>query len=151
MTHENRRTVLRGQRLLRDRNVICQRGGRILDDCYVVAVLLENRFAAGLGLLSSRRRPGLALASLLTGNRHRSVRGRAGLAQDFAIFCGNASRRLGEAIARTLGVPAGNAVIERFPDGEISVDIEDTVRHKDVFIVQSMAPPVNDHLMEILA
>jgi ribose-phosphate pyrophosphokinase len=73
------------------------------------------------------------------------------LAEDFAVFCGNASRRLGEAIARTLGVPAGNAVIERFPDGEVSVEIEDTVRHKDVFIVQSTAPPVNDHLMELLA
>jgi phosphoribosylpyrophosphate synthetase len=73
------------------------------------------------------------------------------LAEDFSIFCGNASRRLGDAIARTMGVPIGAAAIERFPDGEVSVEIRDTVRRKNVFIVQSTAPPVNDHLMELLA
>lgn len=73
------------------------------------------------------------------------------MAEDFSIFCGNASRRLAEAVARTMGVRIGAAAIERFPDGEISVEIDDTVRRKDVFIIQSTAPPVNDHLMELLA
>jgi ribose-phosphate pyrophosphokinase len=43
------------------------------------------------------------------------------------------------------------ATVERFPDGEVSIDICESVRDKDVFIIQSTAPPVNDHLMELLA
>jgi len=73
------------------------------------------------------------------------------LAEEFSIFCGNASRKLAEAVARSLGVPIGAATVERFPDGEVSINIRDTVRRKDVFILQSTAPPVNDHLMELLA
>jgi ribose-phosphate pyrophosphokinase len=67
-----------------------------------------------------------------------------------SIFCGNASRTLAEAVARALGVTLGQATIERFPDGEIRVGIHETVRDKDVFVIQSTAPPVNDHLMELL-
>lgn len=71
--------------------------------------------------------------------------------EDFSIFCGNGGRRLGEAVARAVGVPIGLASIDRFPDGEVSVQIDEPLRRKDVFIVQSTAPPVNDHLMELLA
>jgi ribose-phosphate pyrophosphokinase len=69
----------------------------------------------------------------------------------FSIFCGNASRQLGAGVARALGVPLGAAAIERFPDGEVSVEIREPVRRRQVFIIQSTAPPVNDHLMELLA
>lgn len=73
------------------------------------------------------------------------------MAKEFSIFCGNASRTLAAAVARALGVQLGAATVERFPDGEVSIDIRESVRDKDVFIVQSTAPPVNDHLMELLA
>jgi ribose-phosphate pyrophosphokinase len=73
------------------------------------------------------------------------------MAADFSIFCGNANRRLANAVARTAGVAMGMATVERFPDGEVSIDIGESVRDKDVFIIQSTAPPVNDHLMELLA
>jgi ribose-phosphate pyrophosphokinase len=70
---------------------------------------------------------------------------------DFSVFCGNASRKLAGAVARAVGVRLGAATVKRFPDGEVSVEIGESVRDKDVFIVQSTAPPVNDHLMELLA
>jgi ribose-phosphate pyrophosphokinase len=73
------------------------------------------------------------------------------MAADFSIFCGNANRRLANAVARAAGVAMGMATVERFPDGEVSIDICESVRDKDVFIIQSTAPPVNDHLMELLA
>lgn len=72
------------------------------------------------------------------------------VADEFAVFCGNASRTLAGAAARALGVGLGAAAIERFPDGEIRVDVQSGVRDKDVFVIQSTAPPVNDHLMELL-
>lgn len=72
------------------------------------------------------------------------------MAEEFSIFCGNANRKLAEAVARTIGVPLSAATVERFPDGEVSVEVREAVRDKDVFIVQSTAPPVNDHLMELL-
>jgi ribose-phosphate pyrophosphokinase len=73
------------------------------------------------------------------------------VADAFTILCGNASRSLAAAVADSVGVPLGAAVVERFPDGEVSVEIRDPVRDKDVFVIQSTAPPVNDHLMELLA
>src|SRR5437870_5261127 len=71
--------------------------------------------------------------------------------REFALFCGNANRNLARAVARAARVPVGAASVERFPDGEVSIEILESVRDKDVFIVQSTAPPVNDHLMELLA
>jgi ribose-phosphate pyrophosphokinase len=70
---------------------------------------------------------------------------------DFVLFAGSANRPLAERIARVLGTTLGNATSERFPDGEVSVELLDSVRHKDVFLVQPTSPPVNDHLMELLA
>lgn len=71
--------------------------------------------------------------------------------REFSIFCGNASAALADGVARRLGVRLGSADVKRFPDGEVTVEIGESVRDKDVFIVQSTAPPVNDHLMELLA
>jgi ribose-phosphate pyrophosphokinase len=70
------------------------------------------------------------------------------MAEEFSIFCGTANRKLTEAVARAIGVPVGEAAVDRFPDGEVSVQLHETVRRKDVFLIQSTGPPVNDHLME---
>ncbi len=66
------------------------------------------------------------------------------------IFTGNANRTLAEAICRRLGLPLGRAAVKTFSDGEIAVEIEESVRGWDVFVVQPTCPPVNDHLMELL-
>ena len=67
-----------------------------------------------------------------------------------ALFTGNANRALAHEIARHLGVPLGEAEVGKFSDGEVNVELIDNVRGRDVFIVQSTCPPVNDHLMELL-
>ena len=67
-----------------------------------------------------------------------------------ALFTGNANRGLAHEIARHLGVPLGSAEVGKFSDGEVAVELIDNVRGRDVFIVQSTCPPVNDHLMELL-
>jgi ribose-phosphate pyrophosphokinase len=66
------------------------------------------------------------------------------------IFTGNANRPLAEAICGQLGLPLGQAAVKTFSDGEISVEIQESVRGWDVFLVQSVCPPVNDRLMELL-
>lgn len=69
----------------------------------------------------------------------------------FLVFGGTANPGLAEAVAREMGVAAGAAETERFPDGEVTVRLEESVRGKDVFVVQPTSPPVNDNLMELLA
>ncbi len=66
------------------------------------------------------------------------------------IFCGRASRALGESICRSLDLPMGQGHTEMFPDGEILVKIEEDVRGRDCFVIQSTCHPVNAHLMELL-
>ena len=66
------------------------------------------------------------------------------------IFCGRASRELGERICRYLDVPVGLGHTDMFPDGELIVKLEEDVRGRDCFIVQSTYHPVNAHLMELL-
>jgi len=66
------------------------------------------------------------------------------------ILAGNATPALAEAIAKALGVRMGRAQVQRFSDGEISVEVLDNIRGRDVFIVQSTCPPVNDNLMELI-
>jgi ribose-phosphate pyrophosphokinase len=73
------------------------------------------------------------------------------VSDDFAIFSGSANPGLAEAVARELGEHTGACTLERFPDGEVSVRILEPVRRKEVFLVQPTSPPVNDHLMELLA
>lgn len=65
------------------------------------------------------------------------------------ILAGSASKYMGESIAREFGIPLGNVIIQRFSDGEFQPSIEETVRGKDVIIVQSTFPP-SDNLMELL-
>lgn len=66
------------------------------------------------------------------------------------IFAGNSNEELAKEICKYLDVPLGEANISRFPDGEIKVKIEESVRGQDVFIIQSTCPPTNENLMELL-
>jgi ribose-phosphate pyrophosphokinase len=69
----------------------------------------------------------------------------------FRIFTGTANPPLATAIAAELGVPLAPCRIERFPDGELTAEVQESVRDHQVFLVQPTAPPVNDHLMELVA
>ncbi len=68
----------------------------------------------------------------------------------FMLFAGTSHRELAEQIAKNLEVELGKTLIETFPDGEIGISILESVRGKDVFVVQSMAPHPNSYLMELL-
>lgn len=70
--------------------------------------------------------------------------------RDLVIFSGNSNRLLAQQIAKHLDVPLGAAEVSRFSDGEISVNVKQSVRGQDVFAVQSLSTPVNDNLMELL-
>lgn len=67
-----------------------------------------------------------------------------------AVFTGNANPALAQEIARHLMIPLGRAYVGRFSDGEVTVELMENVRGRDVFIVQSTCPPTNDSLMELL-
>lgn len=70
--------------------------------------------------------------------------------KNIKIFTGNSNIDLAKEIADKLGLPLGNARVSTFSDGEIAVDINETVRGIDLFVVQSTNSPVNDNLMELL-
>ncbi|HBM80771.1 MAG TPA: ribose-phosphate pyrophosphokinase [Clostridiaceae bacterium] len=70
--------------------------------------------------------------------------------KNIKIFTANSNPALAFEIADLLGVGIGNSKVGRFSDGEISVDINETVRGADVFVIQSTNHPVNDNLMELL-
>ncbi|UCG12984.1 MAG: ribose-phosphate pyrophosphokinase [Deltaproteobacteria bacterium] len=67
------------------------------------------------------------------------------------IISGNSNLELAESMCAYLGIGLCRARIARFSDGEILVEVGESVRGTDVFVVQSLAQPVNDHLMELLA
>jgi len=67
-----------------------------------------------------------------------------------AVFTGSANPQLALDIARYLQVPLGRAHVGRFSDGEVTVELMENVRGRDVFVVQSTCPPANDHLMELM-
>lgn len=69
---------------------------------------------------------------------------------EIKIFAGNSNKPLAEGIANKLGTELGEVEVCTFSDGEISVHLAETVRGRDLFIVQSTCYPVNDHLMELL-
>ena len=66
------------------------------------------------------------------------------------LFTGNANPALAQEMARSLGVELGKATVGRFSDGEVTVEIQQNVRARDVFVVQSTCAPTNDNLMELL-
>jgi ribose-phosphate pyrophosphokinase len=69
---------------------------------------------------------------------------------EIKIFAGSSNRPLAEDICRSVGVPLGQAVVGRFSDGEVQVEITENVRGGDVFVIQSTCTPTNDHVMELL-
>lgn len=70
--------------------------------------------------------------------------------ENLAIFAGNANLRLAGEVVHSLGIPMGKAMIGRFSDGEINVEIMENVRGRDIFIIQPTCAPSNDNLMELL-
>ncbi|MDE0411842.1 MAG: ribose-phosphate diphosphokinase [Gammaproteobacteria bacterium] len=66
------------------------------------------------------------------------------------VFSGNAHPKLAQDMADYLNVSLGKALISRFSDGEVQVEIQENVRGKDVFVVQPTSLPTNDHIMELL-
>lgn len=72
------------------------------------------------------------------------------MANNLMVFTGNSNPVLADDIARNIGVPLGHASISKFSDGEISVELNENVRGKDVFIIQPTCAPTNDSIMELL-
>ena len=68
----------------------------------------------------------------------------------YKVFSGTANQELSRQIAKYLGIPLSEASIKRFSDGEISIQIGESVRGKDVFIIQSTCAPTDTNLMELL-
>jgi len=66
------------------------------------------------------------------------------------VFTGNANPALAHDVVKVLGIPLGKAMAGRFSDGEVQVEIQENVRGKDVFVLQSTCAPANDNLMELM-
>lgn len=69
---------------------------------------------------------------------------------DLMVFTGNANPDLAKKIVEHLGRPLGDASVTQFSDGEIAVELNENVRGRDVFVVQSTCAPTNDNLMELI-
>ncbi|WP_077528837.1 ribose-phosphate pyrophosphokinase [Vreelandella utahensis] len=66
------------------------------------------------------------------------------------VFAGNANPRLARNVSKRLNIPLGDATVAKFSDGETTVELNENVRGRDVFILQSTCAPTNDNLMELL-
>ena len=66
------------------------------------------------------------------------------------VFSGNANRPLAQAVCRELGTRMGKALVSRFSDGEVQVEIEENVRRKEVFVIQPTSAPTAENFMELL-
>src|SRR5439155_218435 len=66
------------------------------------------------------------------------------------VFTGNANPRLAQDVAKHLNLPIGRAIVGKFSDGEVLVELIENVRGKDAFVLQSTCAPTNDNLMELL-
>ena len=66
------------------------------------------------------------------------------------IFSGNANLPLSQAVCQDLGVPLGKAMVGKFSDGEVQIEIEENVRRQEVFVIQSTCAPAAENLMELL-
>src|SRR3974390_2177344 len=66
------------------------------------------------------------------------------------VFSGNANPKLAAAVVQHLNIPLGRAMVSRFSDGEVMAEINENVRGKDIFVLQSTCAPTNDHLMELM-
>ncbi|CAM4375248.1 ribose-phosphate pyrophosphokinase [Bacillus manliponensis] len=72
------------------------------------------------------------------------------LNSNLKVFSLNSNKGLAEQIAKHIGVELGKCSVDRFSDGEIQINIEESIRGCDVFIIQSTSFPVNEHIMELL-
>jgi ribose-phosphate pyrophosphokinase len=72
------------------------------------------------------------------------------MTEKMKVFAGNGNKPLAEKICKSLKLKMGEAVIDRFSDGEVKINILDNVRGEDVFVVQSTSAPANENLMELL-
>ncbi|MHC4426632.1 MAG: ribose-phosphate diphosphokinase [Planctomycetota bacterium] len=72
------------------------------------------------------------------------------LNDNLKIFSGSSNPALASDVCKYLGIPLGGAKIDRFPDGEKVIRVEDDVRGRDCFVVQSTCEPVDEHLVELL-
>ena len=70
--------------------------------------------------------------------------------EDIKIFAGNSNPLMADAVARFLETPLGKCRVNRFSDGEVWVEIDESVRGQHTFVLQSTSPPANEHLMELL-
>ena len=64
------------------------------------------------------------------------------------LLSGNGNRALAEAISKEIGMPLGNLAVGRFRDGETTVEIDETVRGMDVFLIQPTCTPVNENVID---
>ena len=69
---------------------------------------------------------------------------------DIIVISGNSNPALSKEICEYLGIPLGLALVRRFSDGEVFVELGENVRGRDIFVIQSTCSPVNEHLMELL-
>jgi ribose-phosphate pyrophosphokinase len=69
---------------------------------------------------------------------------------DIKIFAGNSNPAMAESVASHLQTPLGKCRVNRFSDGEVWVEIDESVRGQHTFVLQSTSPPANEHLMELL-
>jgi len=70
--------------------------------------------------------------------------------KNLLVFSGNANRPLAEAVCRELGIRLGKALVGRFSDGEVQVEIEENVRRQEVFVIQPTNAPTAENFMELL-
>ena len=68
----------------------------------------------------------------------------------FMVFTGNANRKLANDIAREIGIPMGKAVVDRFSDGEVAVEIMENIRGRDIYLIQPTCAPTADNFVELL-
>jgi ribose-phosphate pyrophosphokinase len=71
--------------------------------------------------------------------------------ENLLVFSGNANKPLAQSVCRELGVRMGRALVGKFSDGEVQVEIEENVRNQDVFVIQPTCAPTAEHFMELLA
>lgn len=72
------------------------------------------------------------------------------MGHDVAVFTASASGALGSAVCKILGIPPAAVDCRRFPDGEVQIELTESVRGRDVYLLQSTSPPVEQHLFELL-
>lgn len=90
------------------------------------------------------------LKKLCKGRDLQILGGRMSSFSQIKVFSGNANKPLAEAIAKYLGQPLGNAMVKKFSDGETWVEIDESVRGVDVYLIQPICAPANHNLMEML-